>query len=393
MTKRLTETRRGLLRYAAALAGALMLAPALEAHQVSSISLVTHLDTEEQTYVLDAAMEVVPSDDPALNDEIPPEEAAREFAEEYLNILFDEDDHAPSVEIELVDASDEDTPEALKRQQVLAKMAGRIPEGAREFMLYLDPQCPMAVVMVVIKDGQPSRRMQVVLAGEYSRPVDVAPITEGSPFEEAEADEGDTPTEAAPETGEAEADDDESGGPSAFGAGWRSVFSGDRLPPAIVVGIFLLTLAGRRVFLQVAALLVPLSAVVALRAWDVLSAPAWAATALGVLLVAIAMEAIFHRELRWWRVAIVAVAGVFGGLAISRTMPFARLFADEAGIDAGTVILYLVGVETALIVVGIATAAALLFLSRHGWYRRSVVQPLAALLAGYGLFCAVERFL
>ncbi|MEM7602994.1 MAG: hypothetical protein AAF357_16475, partial [Verrucomicrobiota bacterium] len=52
----------------------------LYAHKVSSVSLISHLDTEEGTYLLDAAMEVVPSDDDLLNEQIPPEEAARELA-------------------------------------------------------------------------------------------------------------------------------------------------------------------------------------------------------------------------------------------------------------------------------------------------------------------------
>ena len=61
-----------------------------QSHQVSSVSLISHLDTEKRTYLLDAAMEVVPSIDQAVNDQISPEDAAREFAKEYLEILFDE---------------------------------------------------------------------------------------------------------------------------------------------------------------------------------------------------------------------------------------------------------------------------------------------------------------
>ncbi len=131
-------------------------------------------------------MEVVPSEDPAVNDQVSPEDAAREFAA-YLNVMFDEAQQKPEMEISIEETSDQDTPEELRRRQVLTKLRGKIPDGAKEFLLYLDPRCPMAVVMVVVKDQQPSRRMQVILAGEYSRPVSVLPVQEGDPFNETAA--------------------------------------------------------------------------------------------------------------------------------------------------------------------------------------------------------------
>jgi hypothetical protein len=76
------------------------------AHQVSSVSLISHLDTEKRTYLLDAAMEVVPSADQVLNDQISPEDAARQFAEEYLEIRFDDEEVTPKLEIAIETASD-----------------------------------------------------------------------------------------------------------------------------------------------------------------------------------------------------------------------------------------------------------------------------------------------
>jgi len=354
-----------------------------EAHKVTSISLVTHLDTKEGTYLLDAAMEVIPSEDAALNEQIPPEAAAREFAEEFLNVLFDEEDQAPELLIELIDASDEETPEGLKRQEVVAKMTGKIPEGAEQFLLYLEPSCPMAVVMVVIKDKKPSRRMQVVLAGEYSRPVDLEPIVDGDPFEKEE--------EAAEAVSEPVSEGTK--GNSAFVAGWNSVFFGSWLPLAVVVATFLLTTNGREVFVQFAALLIPLSVAIALRAWEVIPAPQWVPLGLALLLIAISVEAIFHNRLRWWRVVGVAVAGAFAGLMLSQEIQFGQLFRNATVVDSVEVILSLLGIEAALFLVAMLAASALLFLNRFPWYRRVVVQPLAALFAGYGLFCQIERFL
>lgn len=375
-----------------------LLPAALQAHRVSSVSLISYLNTEEKTYVLDAAMEVVPSEEQELNDQISPEDAAREFAQDYLVIMFDQQDQKPEMKIEIVDSSDEDTPEELRRQQVLTKLTGKIPDGAKEFLLYLDPRCPMAVVMVVIKDEQPSRRMQVILAGEYSRPVSVAPIVEGDPFAGEKSDAaGETPasspavaTAQEPENGSAAPP--QGRGKAAFLAGWRSFLQGSWLPWLLTVGIFLLTLGRRTVFTQIAVLLVTQSLVVALAAWKLIPVPAWASTVLVLVIAVICGEALFHRHVRAWRLPLVAAGGLLAGFDLAGSLPFTTLFGKN---DAGTgeVIFYLLGTESALVLVALVSAAVLLPLSRFEWYRRSVVQPVAIVLTGFAIFAGVEKYL
>ena len=375
-----------------------LLPAALQAHRVSSVSLISYLNTEEKTYVLDAAMEVVPSEEQELNDQISPEDAAREFAQDYLVIMFDQQDQKPEMKIEIVDSSDEDTPEELRRQQVLTKLTGKIPDGAKEFLLYLDPRCPMAVVMVVIKDEQPSRRMQVILAGEYSRPVSVAPIVEGDPFAGEKSDAArETPASSpavatAPEPENGSAAPPQGRGKAAFLAGWRSFLQGSWLPWLLTVGIFLLTLGRRTVFTQIAVLLVTQSLVVALAAWKLIPVPAWASTVLVLVIAVICGEALFHRHVRAWRLPLVAVGGLLAGFDLAGSLPFTTLFGKN---DAGTgeVIFYLLGTESALVLVALVSAAVLLPLSRFEWYRRSVVQPVAIVLTGFAIFAGVEKYL
>lgn len=375
-----------------------LLPAALQAHRVSSVSLISYLNTEEKTYVLDAAMEVVPSEEQELNDQISPEDAAREFAQDYLVIMFDQQDQKPEMKIEIVDSSDEDTPEELRRQQVLTKLTGKIPDGAKEFLLYLDPRCPMAVVMVVIKDEQPSRRMQVILAGEYSRPVSVAPIVEGDPFAGEKSDAaGETPASSpavatAPEPENGSAAPPQGRGKAAFLAGWRSFLQGSWLPWLLTVGIFLLTLGRRTVFTQIAVLLVTQSLVVALAAWKLIPVPAWASTVLVLVIAVICGEALFHRHVRAWRLPLVAAGGLLAGFDLAGSLPFTTLFGKN---DAGTgeVIFYLLGTESALVLVALVSAAVLLPLSRFEWYRRSVVQPVAIVLTGFAIFAGVEKYL
>ena len=45
------------------------------------------------------------------------------------------------------------------------------------------------------------------------------------------------------------------------------------------------------------------------------------------------------------------------------------------------------------VLVALVTAAVLLPLSRHGWYRRGVVEPVAVVLIGAAIFASVEKYL
>ena len=290
-----------------------------------------------------------------------------------------------------------------------------MPEGAGEFLLYLEPACPMAVVMVVVKDDRSSRRMQVVLAGEYSRPVNVEPVMAGDPFEEggdgaektaegsakrggSERSPASAPVAAMP-AGEAPSPDDgakteeKAADFSAFAAGWMIYFGGSWLPAILPLAVFLLTIRRRAVLAQLAALLIAQSVVLALAAWGAVSVPDGATPALGLVMAGVAVEALFHSEMRWWRLPLVTAAGILAGLALGAAAPFRRLFSDPSAASVKEVLLCVAGTEAGFVVVALVAVAVLLSTARFAWQRRSLVQPLAALLAGYGLFVAVERFL
>ncbi len=365
---------------------ALLLAGPAWAHRVSSVSLIAHLDTEKRTYLLDAAMEVVPSEDPAVNDQISPEDAAREFAG-YLVVMFDEAEQEPALAIEIEETSDADTPPELKRQQVLTKLSGTIPEGAKEFLLYLDPRCPMAVVMVVIKDEQPSRRMQVILSGEYSRPVSVVPVEEGDPFAETAG------AVSAPSPDPVATAVTERGGVfAAFATGARMFFSGSALPVLLALATLLLTLGRTSVLWQTGILLAGAGLVSALAAWGLIGIRPEAGPVLAGLTALLALEAVVHRHLRWWRILALAVAGPTLGLFLVDSVDF-RSFVAPGQPGSGRVVLLVLGVECALLATILLAAAVLLPLSRREWYRKAVVAPLAVLVAGAAIFSAVERFL
>lgn len=360
-----------------------------QAHRVSSVSLISYLNTKDRTYTLDAAMEVVPSEDPAVNDQVSPEDAAREFAS-YLIVMFDQAEQKPEMEISVQETSDKDTPEELRRRQVLTKLKGKIPDGAKEFLLYLDPRCPMAVVMVVVKDDQPSRRMQVILAGEYSRPVSVLPVEEGDPF--TKETEGAAAAPAATAVPADSAPEEEIGPVGAFASGWRAFLHESALPAVLVISMLLLTLGRTSVLWQAATLLLAQGLAVSLAAWGLVPAPAWVWMGLAAVASLVAIEALLHHQVKPWRYPLIAAGGIFLGLALIDTSAYRELISG-ADLGTGRLILFLLGTEAAFFLVALVAAANLLSLSRFDWYRKSVVTPLAVIAAGYGLFTIVERFL
>ncbi|MEM6278955.1 MAG: hypothetical protein AAF733_05715 [Verrucomicrobiota bacterium] len=372
--------------FAFALSAFLYPGGAVSAHEVSSVSLISNLDTNEGTYLLDAAMEVIPSDDDFLNEQIPPEEAAREFAEEYLVTLFDDAEQTPELEISIESASDENTPAELQRKQVLVKMSGAIPKGAKEFLLYLESTCPMAVVMVVIKDEKPSRRMQVILPGEYSRPVVVLPVQDGDPFEAGEsAEEGkeeggaESFSEAAERTG--------------FASGWQGFWTASFLPLALVLSLFLMTTERRPVFIQFACFMIGLSLAISTLLWQLFETPAWMEVATALVLVFLAGEVLVHSRFKGWRFPL-CFAGGFGAGALTAQEILRRspeLSAETQNL--GKMISIVLGAEVALIAAGVAAAALFLAMGRFDWYRKTVVTPVAVVLVGVGLFQLIEPFL
>ena len=198
-----------------------ILSPVADAHKVSAVSVVTEIDTKKRTCKVELAMEVEPTGDPSIDDLISPEQAATTFATEALIVYFDDEPiDAGEPDIRTIDESDEATPEDLRRKKVVATVMRKIPDEAENFLLYVDENTEAAVVMVVIKDEKPARRLQVLYPGEFSNPVNVEPVADGDPFSKGEKGsvplpgetDGDSkPAEsepATPETGSTQADQD-----------------------------------------------------------------------------------------------------------------------------------------------------------------------------------------
>jgi hypothetical protein len=231
--------------------------------------------------------------------------------------------------------------------------------------------------------------MQVVLAGEYSRPVNILPLVEGDPFSLSEAKPSDPAAANKGKSTEKEggASDDADSKSHPFLLGMRGFFHSSLLPVFFVVSLFLLTPRRTPVFLSIAGFLVGLCLAIALRGWALLPLVSWAPFFSGLLLAILGVEALVHGAFRWWRVALFAVAGFGSGLIIATTKPFRQVFAEASDAESFVgVIAFIFGAELAAVAVGIIAGLLLRLLFRFDWYQKSVVQPIAVLLTAYGVY-------
>ena len=365
------------------------------AHKVSSVSAIVNIDTKAQTYELNAAMDVERSEDEALNDEISPEEAARTFAEDYLVIQFDGKDQEPELKIDTLTASDEDTPEELQRQQIMTTLTGPIPKGAKEFLMYLDPTCPMAVVMVIIKDKKPARRMQVVLAGEFSRPVNVEPVVDGDPFTKTDEEKNEATadaiiaaaTENASQTGPGET------GVSMIREGWKNYGERWLLYIAAIVAVLVVSLSLKPAAYRIGTLFLGQSLGFSLAAFNIVAAPSWLLPAIGVGLILLALSALIRRPFHSVRIGLIFVVGIAQGAYLTQMIPFRRIFDATPAIDLSDLIQFYLGMGVAQVVAVVLASFLLILASRKSGFRNKVVTVLIALISGYGLYVAGSAIL
>jgi len=365
------------------------------AHKVSSVSAIVNIDTKAQTYELNAAMDVERSEDEALNDEISPEEAARTFAEDYLVIQFDGKDQEPELKIDTLTASDEDTPEELQRQQIMTTLTGPIPKGAKEFLMYLDPTCPMAVVMVIIKDKKPARRMQVVLAGEFSRPVNVEPVVDGDPFTKNDEEKNEATadaiiaaaTENASQTGPGET------GVSMIREGWKNYGERWLLYLAAIVAVLVVSLSLKPAAYRIGTLFLGQSLGFSLAAFNIVAAPSWLLPAIGVGLILLALSALIRRPFHGVRIGLIFVVGIAQGAYLTQRIPFRRIFEATPAIDLSDLIQFYLGMGVAQVVAVVLASLLLILASRKSGFRNKVVTVLIALISGYGLYVAGSAIL
>jgi hydrogenase/urease accessory protein HupE len=157
-----------------------------------------------------------------------------------------------------------------------------------------------------------------------------------------------------------------------------------------VLGIYLLSRRARSVLLQVSAFTVAHSITLGLSMYGFLSVPSRVVEPMIAISIAyVAIENIFHSELKSWRVALVFVFGLLHGLGFAGALKELRMPRSEF---LTALLTFNVGVETGQLAV--ISAAFLLFgwhCSHRAWYRSRVVVPLSMLIACTALFWTFQR--
>lgn len=375
---------------------ALATSPAL-AHKVSAVSVVADFDTKTRQFKVELAMDVDPSGDPTIDDQIPPEEAARTFATEALTIYFDDESVSPEPSIRVVTASDEDTPAELERKKVIGTLKGTYAEDAENFLLHVNETTEAAVVMVSVKDGKPARRLQVLYPGEFSNPVGLAPVMEGDPFDEKEKAEEPAP-EAEPEAPAEEpakteetASETEVENPGIahwLGKGFLAIFPVGLEYWAFMLAMFLLSLRAKPLGWQVGLYTVAHSLTLALGAFQLVNlSPNFVLAIVAASALYPAIENLFVNELKPWRGVAVFVFGLFHGLALSDVLMAAG--PRVSGL-LPALIGFNLGVELAQLAVLVIASVVAVLLSGKPWFRHRVVMPLCVIVAGISLFRLIE---
>lgn len=375
---------------------ALATSPAL-AHKVSAVSVVADFDTKTRQFKVELAMDVDPSGDPTIDDQIPPEEAARTFATEALTIYFDDESVSPEPSIRVVTASDEDTPAELERKKVIGTLKGSYAEDAENFLLHVNETTEAAVVMVSVKDGKPARRLQVLYPGEFSNPVGLAPVMEGDPFDEKEKAENPAP-EAEPkapseepakaEETASEAEVENPGIAHWLGKGFLAIFPVGLEYWAFMLAMFLLSLRAKPLGWQVGLYTVAHSITLALGSFQLVNlSPNLVLAIVAASALYPAIENLFVNELKPWRGVAIFVLGLFHGLALSDVLMAAG--PRVSGL-LPALIGFNLGVELAQLAVLVIASIVAVLLSGKPWFRHRVVMPLCVIVAGISLFRLIE---
>jgi hypothetical protein len=156
-----------------------------------------------------------------------------------------------------------------------------------------------------------------------------------------------------------------------------------------VIGLFLLSVRMRPILLQVTTFTVAHSITLALTMYGIVSLPSRIVEPLIALSIAyVAVENLFTRELKPWRLALVFAFGLLHG------MGFAGVLSD-LGLPRGEFLTALlsfnVGVEAGQLSVIALAALAVAWYHQRVWYRRIVVAPASIAIALVGVYWTIAR--
>ena len=156
-----------------------------------------------------------------------------------------------------------------------------------------------------------------------------------------------------------------------------------------VIGIFLLSPRWKTMLLQVTAFTIAHSITLALSIYGIVSLPSSVVEPLIALSIAyVAIENLFTRELKPWRLALVFMFGLLHGLGFAGVLRDLGLPREEF---LTALLTFNLGVEAGQLTVIAAALVAVLPFMKKGWYHHRVVIPASIAIAAIGLYWTVIR--
>ncbi len=373
-----------------------------QAHEVSYVTIGASFETAERTFSIEMAMDIVPTDDAALNAQVSPEQAASTFASEVLSLYFGDQELSVVPQIRIIepeaDEIDANNPE---RVRIVATLAGDIPGEADYFTLHLSEENEATAIMVQFVDGVAGRRAEVLYPGEFSNPIYLRPTVKGDPFaaDAPQADTSGTAKSADDSPAQSEAGPPEQASPTlaegadssaakSFAAGFRQVLPQGYVFLTALLALFFFSTRGRDLVRQLAAFVIPLTGAFSVSALG-FSPPEemseWLPLAALICIALLAFENLFHSKLRWWRLVLLVLAGGLCGLWLAAT-------ADGLGFSGtpvGMIVVHLLGICAAMALVILALHLAVASLRGRRWYRSYVAFPASLAALGLAVFWIV----
>jgi hypothetical protein len=215
------------------------------------------------------------------------------------------------------------------------------------------------------------------------------PATPGAPAAAAAAGRAPAPA-AAPTADSAEAEPAEQSLVWAFlRIGFNHIIPEGLDHILFVLGLFLLAPRLKPLLIQVTAFTIAHSITLGLCMAEIVQLPSrLVETTIAASIAFVAIENIIYKELKPWRWMVVFCFGLIHGLGFASAL-------KELGLPKGSffsaLISFNVGVELGQLTVIAVAAALTVWFWKKPWYRKAIVIPGSVIIAGVGLFWAVQR--
>ncbi len=395
------------------------------AHKVTAVSVVSKFDTKGRQFSVELAMDIYPSEDQEVNDEVSPQDAADFFANEALTLFFGENELVPQKTTEVFNDPTVDPEIEEQKVKVLVTLSGEIPKNAGHFTLRVSPDTTAAVVMVTFKDGKPGRGAVGLYPGVFSTPVMGHAVGGGYLFsgvgdggadggmakramegavaqpagEAQQAGDGKTPDTGVAEVGNGGGGENQRSSRTMghfVELGARSFVSGYE---ALLLALcfFFFSQRASELFFQVAMFAVAFSLALGMAVFGLFSISGMSSVS-GFLMgwgiplgmIVLAVDNVLSAKLRWWRLAVIAIVAGLWGTVCSVTLGLAGISADSV-VEAFAG--YSLGFHLGMVLFLAVAALVMMVFWKRDWYRKAVAVPVSLLIAGVGLYWVISRAL